>query len=65
MSLLDKYKQTFIVMEKTRVADGAGGFSIAWTDGETIELAQRFDSSMTARKAEKDGVTSTLLAKKP
>ncbi len=51
-------------MEKNRTPDGEGGLITSWTEGATIRAALRFDSTMEARRAEHDGVTSvyTLLA---
>lgn len=59
MSLLDSFKDTYIIMERTRVPDGEGGFTTQWSDGATIDLAIRHDSTIEARKAEAEGVTST------
>ena len=66
MSLLDQYSETFRIMEKTRTPDGAGGYAVTWTEGAEIAVSQRFDQTMEARRAEKEGVTSTytfLIAK--
>jgi len=64
MSLLDEFTESFYIMEKTRVSDGLGGYSVTWTNGTTIKLAQKFDESMQAKRAEKEGVKSlyTFLA---
>jgi hypothetical protein len=48
-----------VLMEKKREPDGEGGFLPAvWVDGVKFKAAITFDSSMQARTAEKDGVTS-------
>lgn len=47
-----------VIMERKRIADGAGGFITTWADGAEFEAAISFDSSMQARRAETEGVTS-------
>lgn len=47
-----------VLMERKRVADGAGGFIVQWTEGPEFEAAITFDSSMQARIGESQGVTS-------
>lgn len=58
MSLLEQFKETYVIMEKTRIPDGEGGLITRWNDGAEIDLALRFDTTMEARKAAHDGVTS-------
>lgn len=58
MSLIDYMKSKCILMEKKRTPDGAGGFTVKWDDGVTIDAAIVFDTSMQARMAEQQGVTS-------
>lgn len=58
MSLIDDWKDTCIMVEKRRVPDGAGGFYTTWVDGAEFVAAITFNSSMEARRAEKEGVTS-------
>ena len=58
MSLLTDTKQTFVLMEKKRVPDGAGGSITTWEDGMEFEANPAFDTSMEARLAEKQGVSS-------
>lgn len=47
-----------VMVDKKTVSDGYGGFKTEWTDGATFQAAVSFDSSMQARKAQKEGVTS-------
>lgn len=49
-------------MEKTRTPDGAGGYITAWTEGAEFLNYQALDTSMEARRAEKEGVTSLYSA---
>lgn len=58
MSLLDSAMTEVIMLEKTRVSDGEGGFITQWAEGASFYAAITFDSSMQARTAEKQGVTS-------
>ena len=59
MSLLTQAMEDVVLMEKKREPDGEGGFlPAAWVDGAKFKAAITFDSSMQARTAEKDGVTS-------
>jgi hypothetical protein len=46
------------MLERKRQADGAGGFYEVWEDGIAFNAAVTFNSSMEARSAEKQGVTS-------
>ena len=58
MSLLTQAMEDVVMLEKTRVPDGEGGFTTDWADGVQFKAAISFDSSMEARTAEKQGVTS-------
>lgn len=62
MSLLDAFGHTCRLMEKTREPDGAGGYTVTWTEGAEFENYQALDSSMEARRAEQEGVTSVYSA---
>lgn len=58
MSLLTQAMEDVVMLEKKRVPDGEGGFTVEWVDGVSFKAAVTFDSSMEARTAEKQGVTS-------
>lgn len=62
MSLLDDFARPCVLMEKQRIPDGEGGYIVAWTEGTSFDNYQVLDSSMEARIAEKDGVTSVYSA---
>lgn len=62
MSLLDDFARECVLMEKTRVSDGAGGYITTWTDGAVFLNYQALDTSMEARRAEKEGVASVYSA---
>lgn len=58
MSLLRAAMTDCVMLEKTRTPDGAGGFYTDWKEGAEFLAAITFNSSMEARTAEKQGVTS-------
>lgn len=58
MSLLQEYMEPCRLIEKKRVPDGEGGFTTSWEDGIEFQAAVVCDTSMQARTAEKQGVTS-------
>lgn len=62
MSLLDDFAHPCVLMEKTREEDGAGGYYVSWAEGIAFQNFQAQDTSMEARRAEKEGVTSTYSA---
>lgn len=66
MSLLDSAMETFCFIDKSRKPDGEGGFTVEWSEGAEFQANARFDNSMQARRAEKEGVTSlyTITTKK-
>lgn len=58
MSLMDDWKAECVRIEETRVPDGEGGLQTTWADGAAFAAAITFNSSLEARRAEKEGVTS-------
>lgn len=62
MSLLDDFAHACVLMEKTRKPDGEGGYITSWTDGAEFTNYQSLDTSLEARIAEKQGVTSVYSA---
>lgn len=58
MSLLDDFARDCVLMEKSRTSDGAGGYYVEWTEGAEFKNYQALDTTMEARRAEKEGVTS-------
>ena len=58
MSLLTQAMEDVAMLEKKRVPDGEGGFTTQWAESVRFKAAIAFDSSMQARTAEKQGVTS-------
>ena len=60
--ILDDFGKICVFKEKTRTTDGEGGYYIDWTDGAEFTAYQSLDTSMEARTAEKQGVTSVYSA---
>lgn len=58
MSLLDEYMESCILLNKQTTPDGYGGYITSWSDGAEFKGAIVYDTSMEARVAEKEGVTS-------
>ena len=58
MSLPSQAMSDCVFLNKTVVDDGYGGYNTTWTEGATFQAAITFDSSIEARTAEKQGVTS-------
>lgn len=58
MSLLKSAMTPCVMYEKTRIPDGEGGFTTHWKESAEFLAAITFNTSMEARTAEKQGVTS-------
>ena len=58
MSLLTEQMETCVMLDKTTTPDGYGGYISRYVDGATFSAAITFDTSMEARVAERQGVTS-------
>lgn len=62
MSLLDSFAHSCVILEKRRVNDGEGGYAMQWMESVEFSLYQARDTSMEARRAEAEGVTSVYSA---
>lgn len=58
MSLLSASYEAFVMLDKTTVPDGYGGFTPTWNEGAEFQAAATFDSSVQARIGAVQGVTS-------
>lgn len=58
MTLIDAFKEGCVLMEKTRVPDGEGGWTTRWVDGLEFDAAVVMDTTLSARVAEKQGMTA-------
>lgn len=62
MSLLKDFARTCVLLEKRRIPGPEGGWTTEWTDGPEFQNYQARNTSMEARMAEKQGVTSVYSA---
>lgn len=62
MSLLDDFARTCVIMEKKRQPSPEGGYVTTWAEGVEFTNHQALDTSMEARRAEQEGVTSVYSA---
>lgn len=58
MSLLTEAMDNCILLNKQTTADGYGGYITTYVDGVEFLAAVAFDTSIEARAADKQGVTS-------
>ena len=58
MSLLTEQMESCVILNKQTSPDGYGGYITTWTDGAEFLAAIVFDTSIEARVAEKQGVSS-------
>lgn len=58
MSLLDAAMERFVLIDKTTKPDGYGGYISSWTEGAEFQAAATYDTSIEARVAGVQGVTS-------
>lgn len=65
MSLLDDMMEPFVMLDKTTVPDGLGGFTREWTEGAEFQAAAVLDNSVTARVGAVQGLTSLYTVTTP
>lgn len=58
MSLLDDFAKKCVIMEKTRVPDGSGGYIVSWQDGAEFVNYYALNTSTEAIIAERQGISS-------
>ena len=58
MSLLSEAMEECTLLDRVTSTDGYGGIEETWKDGATFKAAVTFDTSMQARTAGVQGVTS-------
>lgn len=51
-----EHSEQAVLLEKTRVSDGMGGYVTSWTESLEFQALITLDSSVEARLAEKSGV---------
>ena len=57
--LMNDFLESCTLLEKTRVPDGEGGWNTTWVDGATFNAAITYDTTITARLAESEGMKAT------
>jgi len=60
MTLLDSMRDTCVMLDKTTVSDGLGGFTTKWVEGATFEAVIRKDASPQEIVAQQQGVNETF-----
>lgn len=56
MGIMSEFADDCTLIEKTRVSDGEGGWTVAWTDGVDFVAAIVLDNTINARVAEAEGM---------
>ncbi len=56
--MMESMAHDCVMLDKRTIPDGEGGFSVGYTEGAEFKVYPALDSSMEARRAEKEGVTS-------
>ena len=59
VGLMNDFVETCVLMEKTRIPDGEGGWNVGWVDGPEFDAAITHDTTLQARVAESEGMMST------
>lgn len=65
MSLLSEAMEDCVMLDKITIDDGMGGYTRTWTDGAHFTAAIVFNTSIEARRADKEGVTSLYTVTTP
>jgi len=65
MSLLSDAMENCTLLDKITVSDGYGGYESKYIDGAPFNAAIVFDTSIEARRADKEGVTSLYTVTTP
>lgn len=62
MSLLEDFARSCVLLEKKRTESPEGGWTTEWVEGAEFKNYMALDTSMEARIAEQQGVTSLYSA---
>lgn len=63
--LIESMMVDCVMMDKTTVSDGEGGFSTAWVEGASFQAAIIKNNTLNAKVAEKQGVTEVYTITTP
>lgn len=59
VGLMNDFVESCTMVEKTKVPDGEGGWTVRWVDGMDFQAAITYDTTLQARVAESDGMMAT------
>lgn len=59
VGLMNGFAETCTLLEKTRIPDGEGGWTVNWVDGMQFMAAITYDTTIQARVAESEGMKAT------
>lgn len=59
MNLVEAMMDDYCIVNRIKDTDGEGGFKVRWEDGAEFKAAVVQDTTLQAKIAEKEGVTST------
>lgn len=59
IGLMNDFLEDCTLVEKTKVPDGEGGWTIRWVDGMDFQAAITYDTTIQARVAESEGMKAT------
>lgn len=57
--LMNDFLERCTLLEKSRMPDGEGGWIVNWVDGMSFQAAITYDTTITARVAESEGMKAT------
>lgn len=64
-SLINDFMRRCVFLEQTKTPDGEGGYYVTWTEGLEFEAAITHNTTLEAKIAEKQGVTSVYSVTTP
>lgn len=65
MALYEEFYERCVLMEKKRISDGEGGWVTVWEEGPEFDAAVVMDTTLQARVAESEGMTSVYTVTTP
>lgn len=65
IGLMNDFLEDCTLVEKTKVPDGEGGWTIRWVDGMDFQAAITYDTTIQARVAESEGMKATYTVTTP
>lgn len=58
MSLIDAMMEDCVIMNRSKLPDGEGGYITSWSEGAPIKCAIVFDNSLRSKIAQSEGFTN-------